>query len=265
MDSIRIPRVALLTVALFGLNSCVKEEDKIASLTSSGSTVTTAPPNLANKGLYMMLQSAYEQSAEVKTVIGTCSINFGAVAGSTQNCTFDIPEGQLYYSQLTFSAGTSDSTQCAFVTFDPYYYRGGTSAAYIPQWDLLALAAGTTVACNATPSASCYNGPAVHIVGDFPNRRGMITATSSGMDVEYDVVPSAWELNQLDNRFTASNVLVPGANVGAAGAPDQEYVANSLQNYRFECLNEYYETIYGINVTINSVPGPINHFPDWND
>lgn len=247
---------------VFALSACQTEKDLESMIsTSSNSTVASLP-----KGVYLKVLRSWE-GEDNYTEAGTCSVPLGASA--SVNCTLSIPEAQLHYSKFRFVVGSADSTNCALIVFQPYYYRLASTMNYGPIWDPAA-----DLDCTDPTIAGCYNGPATKIVSDFPKHTGKYFLIGDTQETSFDV-DSTNSLGQPLNEFMTNNLTVGNRGntyTAGSGASDySDYVGDSMQDYVVSCRDIWNEDYYTVTLTLSDedlpsseTPGATtDHFPDW--
>lgn len=267
-----------LIAATFISSGCLSPAADFAGKTSS--VIVTPPDNggvapSQGDALYLKVETAWENNRAEKTTIANCRIPYGSAPASF-NCSALVPEAQLFYSDLTFTAGTADNVTCSIIYFEPYYYQASSSASFLPTYKN-STAATVPIDCSVAPiSPDCFNGVAKHMVPTFPNKTSFYYLTSDRSELVKSVA-SANELGIASNKFSANNLAdqaTPQAGV---------YIGNSMQNYQVDCRDFWGELHYSINFSLNdedypgagttpggppsgeSPGGPgTNHFSDWN-
>ncbi len=224
-----------------------------------------------------------------KTSVGLCQVTNSTgtpTSPNTVTCNptyggaFSVPEGDLHFSNLYFTVGTSRPDRCAFLVFRPYYYMGST-AAYDP--DNLGTAPGFLVPwLNTLPpvpidcslgiaTAGCFNGPAVSLVPGFPNVRSLVYLTDQVLE-SVSTLTSAYSNDQSSNRFVANNEAAWGPARSDASQPtgyQSYYVGDTAaatagypasgplgygaahQDYVVECRDRYFDVLSQVIVKIN--------------
>jgi hypothetical protein len=239
------------------------QSDALTGLISSNSAVTTT--SSASGDLYVKVSTSWETTPTLIDPQFTCSIPSGSATVST-TCTGKIPEGQLHYSTLHFTVGTSNPSTCAILIFRPYYYLGSTAALFNPPWDstITGAVCNTVTGPNGGPAdANCYDGVAKQIVASFPTYTGMYFLTANGGEKTYDA-DSANLKHAPTNRWTCNNKVDKTAAVAG-------YVANTMQDYVIECRDTHNDLTKQITLTLGDedtvtgeAPGAgVDDFNDW--
>jgi len=253
---VRLTPAALLAISLSGC--LTPQSDALTGLiSSSASSSTTSSGTTGN--LYLKVSTAWETTPTIFETQITCRIPEGS-ATTSATCSGTVPEGQLHYSKIRFTVGTTNSSTCRILIFKPYYYVASNAAGFVPPWDTT-----TTVDCSvgAPDDAACYDGVAKEIVTSFPTYTGMYFLTAEGAEQSYDA-SSANEIHHPSNRYTCNNKVDPTAAVA-------NYVANSMQNYVVECRDDHYNLQKQITLTFGDAdlesgetPGAgTDDFNDW--
>ncbi|MBS1961054.1 MAG: hypothetical protein JST04_02475 [Bdellovibrionales bacterium] len=246
-------------LTVFGTGCLAPQSDGVAGLiAATASSTTTSTVTTGSGDLYLIVSSAWETTPDSYVTQISCSVPSGSATGTAVTCSGKIPEGQLYFSNLKFTVGTTSSNTCHTIVFRPYYYVASTAAAYTPPGSTSA------VDCSVLPlDGSCYNGAAKEIVPSFPDYSGVYFLTSTGNEADY-TISSGNTLQQGTNRYTCNNKVDKTAAVAG-------YVANTMQDYVLECRDEYYELQRKITLTIGDYDtgpaedpgGASDHFDDW--
>lgn len=247
-------------LATFGTGCLAPQSDGVAGLIAATATSTTSTTSstTGTGNLYLIVSSAWETTPTDYTTQISCSVPTGSAVGTAVTCTGKIPEGQLYFSNLKFTVGTTTPSTCHTIIFRPYYYLASQAAGYIPP------GSSSAVDCSASPiDSSCYNGVAKEIVPSFPDATGIYFLTSTGNESDYDA-SSGNSLEMGTNRYTCNNKVDKTAAVAG-------YVANTMQDYVAECRDEYFELQSKITLTIGDYDtgpaedpgGATDHFDDW--
>ena len=276
----------------------------------TGGTDTTPTPSptagptaagLYDSELYFTVTTAWDQSltdtsswipelvdgsAPTAPLPSACLIPFGEAPGSvnpaalTHTCKFTIPEAQLYLSQVQFAAGTTDSAQCKYMKFYPYFYElddgltppftGAVSTPTPVPVPWLISNSPTPVGCygaggagytepyeagnpllEAEPiysTAGCFNGAATAMITGFPGTGfSLLQETESSQQFTLSPIPSAFTSHQATNRWVSNDT----ANINAQGnAFNGEYLLGSMHGYNFQCFNEFGVLMYQTKITI---------------
>jgi hypothetical protein len=295
---LKLGLLALLAMPLFILAACGTRVTNASSgsstpvptplptspptVTPSETPVPTAAPYTGVNPFEVILNSQYEVSGgstgggpstteiDCVTTPGTPSL---ATGGTASTCNPIIPEGRLYFSNLTWTinVGTQDqSPACEIVTFQPYYYQASNAAGFLPSWETAA------IDCSTTPTAiGCFSGAAVSVVPNFPLLRALWFAVSTGSTQTYTATSANFNF-RTSNRWTVNDLAL--ASYGTAHTfknGRDAYLANTFVNYQFNCNDRFMQPVYTVNMTIfdedivgvypnvNQNNPAINQYPDW--
>ena len=263
----------------------------------------TQPVASIDAEVYLKIERQLQtpDNAERKAV-GTCQVPTGSPRGTFVSCgpsvggSFSIPEGDLYYSKLVFTAGTANPNTCSYLLFHPYYYIGSTAAGppaagFIPPWFRTPRAL-TGIECSpALAGKGCFNGAAVDLVPGFPSNVGFVFLTNTVNEM-VATLDSAFNKLQNSNRYTANNAAswagsyndtsidgvvsyVGDTNAQAAGYRPAAFPATPYgysaahQDYSVECRDKYYDLIFAVKVVLNDedtstgASVPLNEWRTW--
>lgn len=257
------------TIFIVTFSSCLSP----APDPSTGSGVDISTVNTVEGAMYFKVETARYDQPEIKTTKLTCQIFAGDP--TSKNCTLVIPEEELYYSKLFMTFGSGNATACKVINFYPFAYLASYSATFIPPWLFNAAVTDCSrpVAGDKLP-AGCYNGAAKEILSTFPDKSFIHFFPSEGVEgktsmtspyqagMRYD---NTWVANNLTDRATEIVGRYKGTTAGLGG--DLIY-----QDWGVECMDEYYEPVYSITVTISDQdittgeqPGDavLDDFYDW--
>lgn len=264
--------IGFFILSIYGCSAGKKTTDDFAS---------TAPNDDPEKAaqdvspLYFELKTNYEK-VEGATLFQRCYIPKGTTAsgtGSTIECKIQIPELQLYYSDLTFTIGSANPETCRNVTFIPYYYVRSTSAVFKPgatEYDCSKALSPTS----DTPK-QCFGGSAVALAPGFPLNSGVYILPAYESKASY-VLKSANSLRQSTtdmayNDNTASCNNLASASRGTA-IPSYYAGGGAYRDYSVTCYDEWYKLLYRINLTISDEDTPAttstpaaDEVYDWGD
>lgn len=216
----------------------------------------------------------------------SCEISPGSARGTAVNCTVQVPELSLNYSHLKFIVGSNAPAQCPFLMFDPYLFR--RSVAELDPEDIakpgyMDPSNSESVNCAFGPDLvvheSCYGGAGPQILKlynyDVTKTRGMYFRPSTDKNLRYYYLPSSNKIRangSFPTNIYSANYSMPTSGPVAYSDVRSNIVFNTLENmevYKFTCQNAYRETIYTLNLTIQSVPRetPADglHFWNWED
>lgn len=260
-----------LLVICFGL-VCFAGCSKKKISTDTTDTPSADDASTESSPLYLNLISYYEgtTSADQKSA-GSCIVPKNTVAGSTESnitCSVSIPEAQLYYSNLDFKIGTSDSNYCAIISFKPYYYLRSTSATFKPY------PSSTDVVDCTDPSleARCWGGAAPIIAPEFPKNFGTYFLPIAKSSTSYTLTSSNSRRQSNTDKSLTTNTNVTN-NLPSALRNTSDSNANyggdgTFQDYVVECKNKWGENLYTITLTISDEDYEENGTPqdtyyDW--
>jgi hypothetical protein len=216
-----------------------------------GSTTPTVSP------MTVTVQTTWDDS-ELTTLQQTCTVPAGIVpgaAGSNLVCLAYVPEAQLYFSSLIFTQSTDSVQDCAIMQYSPYFYKMANTAGFVGYGQSPA-----TTDCSVVPTpAPCYDGPAT-LVTDFPNYTGYYYLSAQGLSKPYSIAsansrfaPSnTWTSNSL-GLDTAPLFTARGSSYAKAGS-FRGYVAGSMHDYSFQCLDEWGQEHYSITIYVSDDP-----------
>lgn len=233
--------------------------DKVNEESSS----TTTPPVVDasdDSVIYVKIATQWENGGPAETT-KTCTVSSLSAQGE-YTCSVSIPEGQLYYSNITFTFGTKVPSLCSMIEFAPYYYRRSTSATFLPK------GAETEVDCSmAKPTEKkCYGGAAPTLLSDFPKYTGRYFLPTVMTETSY-VLPSEnttrFYEGEKVNYLAANNLTNRAANNAS-----KDYIANSMTDYYFNCSDLWAHPIYSIKLTISdqdteATEGVEDEIDDW--
>ncbi len=259
------------------------------SSTSSGGAAVPSPSSDATgiKPLTVTVGTLYEalnKDTDAGSIVkhATCEIPPNSKPGTIAACRTQIPEGQLFYSKLILTMTADTKSSCELMTFRPYYYMASNRNGFLPNWGTSAVdcfGPSSTPGVpytdfNLTPK-ECFNGPAKVIVADFPAHVWNYFVVTDDSQREFEI-PSGNSLkayNRPNNRY-ASNALASGQRgVGltfspVGGVARDGYVAGTLQDYQFTCLDKFDEEQYRLTLVIEELdrkdgePG-VNDIEGW--
>lgn len=206
------------------------------------------------------------------TLVESCEIPAGTVTGTSMSCTVEIPEGTLHFSRLKLQMVVPSGTSCQFVVFKPYGYQASNTVDFTPEWSK-----DDEVDCDGSVlpmPLECYSGPAQDIVTEFPTFNSLvITPTGSGLEEAWVIESAHTRKRYNSNRWTNNTLIARGANIASPNG-DDAYIANSMQDWEFDCRDVWYDFNYQIALTIQdeNTQGGVcninlsscNQFPNWN-
>jgi len=257
--------------------SCGSDSESSSSDSSLPSTEVTVDDN---SPLYVLVGTMYANST-VEDLQGSCYFSSTDSQTSTaKSCSIQIPENQLYYSDLVFTVGTTETSVCATVTFTPYRFQRSNSATF--EVDDVA----TTVDCSASPlDVKCLGG-AITILTDLSYDPNVYTGiyfvpTESTYSAQY-TLKSSNTMRQTDTDYSyknnsnaTNNLVTRTASLsslynGGGSAASVDYLANTMTDYTVECEDKWGNTLYKIEMIIgddDSTTGTIDDatdsFWDW--
>lgn len=279
---------AIITWALFAIGLGCSSQSTISTVRATPSSTPSITP-VVLPVFELKIYTTYDTSAGATSTpapvlqadcqIPSTTTPYGsAVActnttGSTTN-SVAIPEGQLYYSSLTWTVtagATTGTSGCTQIEFFPYYYLANNSnAAFTAPWQ------STPINCTTVPTpAGCYGGLAGDIVPSFPTFNGVYFLTANGAAATWSS-KSANSHKYGSNRYSVNNLTLPAVSFNfATGNLGDGYVSPNYQEYLFSCNDEFDETLYSFSLTITDIDqtgvypnvsqgvSSINEFPDW--
>lgn len=270
-----------------------------ANNTTAASTTPTTPTSPTTPPGAPPVSNSAPLSISMYTVLdtqqGAYSLDFAETGSTTCStsttspsitCSVAVPEGRLYYSTLHFVFSWT-TAKCAFLAFQPYFYRASNSATYNPPGLPGNTASIDCSGATSVPGAACYGGAAPQMVPKFPAEKGIIflpnETVTQGPQSTDQALASASSLNVNSNRLTSNDL--PSAKWGSTYTAAQlggyltssgeqpagdGYMPNTFVTYSLECVDQYYDpTGYAItiNVTdVNSASGtasPVDNFNTW--
>lgn len=251
----------VVAVSSIALSAC-KEADELVDATNVTTPSSTPTPASQDYPLFLKVETTWETDEDNSlgpTTHANCTVPDGSAAGTTVACTANIPEGQLYYSNIKFTMGTNSPVTCSRLVFQPYYYKASVSATFRPFWspDADIDCSGATAEAGAT----CYNGVATEIVPEFPKFRAVYFMTEVQAESSF-TAKSGNKQSAGSNRWTSNNLLLAdrGANIAI---PFDGYRANTFVDYSVICRDKWEEPIWEIDLTINDVDSTVDHIETW--
>lgn len=248
----------LIVSSSFALSGCLAPQSVATTNLIAAASSASATAASMSGDLYLKVSTAWEETPDTWVDKVTCQIPLGS-ATVLSTCSGTVPEGQLHFSKIKFTVGTTNPTACKIVIFRPYYYMLSTGAAYTPPWG------DTAIDCSTDPTADCYDGVALDIVPSFPDFTALYYLTTNALENQYEATSSNLKLRNATNRWTCNNKVDQTAGVA-------NYVASSMQNYVLECRDEYYTLQKRITLTFGDADleagefpgnGAIDDFDDW--
>lgn len=262
-------KVFVLSAFIFTLSSCLVP----APDPSVGSGVDISTVNTVDGAMYFKIETARYDQPAVKTTKLTCQIFAGDP--TTKTCTLAIPEEELFYSKFFMTFGSGNASACKVINFYPFAYLASYSATFTPPWlfNPAVVDCSRPIVGDKLP-AGCYNGAAKEILSSFPDKtfvhffpeNGVEGKTSMSSPYEagmrYD---NSWIANNLTDRATE----IVGRYKGTTAGIPSDLI---YQDWGVECMDEYYEPVYSITVSISDQdittgenPGDpvLDDFYDW--
>lgn len=224
---------------------------------------------IATSPLYITLETQYDGDDNDGTSVenhGICNIDPDNLAANNINCTVTIPEGRLFYSNLTLNWGTGRPDLCPRIEFFPYYRKLSTSAAYVPAGLI------NDVDCTDSTVVACYGGAALDIVPNFPINTGLWFPTDKVTNIT-KVVNSAWSLDsRYGNLHTCNNLSAAGRLADVTVGGTQQYESTwGFQDYLLKCVDPHQGTLFTITMIIEDEDTDASdtdlgndEFYDWN-
>ncbi|HEX4923906.1 MAG TPA: hypothetical protein VFV50_07465 [Bdellovibrionales bacterium] len=278
-------RASILSIiSLLILAAAVACGGKSNTSASSGGTsptpVPTDPPQVdADAPVALQIYTTYHnQSAATYhefTETGTTRCE-ATTTDPNVTCTIVVPEGRLYYSDLTFQFSWLTS-ECNIFFFSPYYYLHtalGVGVTINPPWTDYA---ATTCETLSTASPSCWGGAAPDLVDGFPRYDTLFytpdESIAGGPQTDKVTLSSSYSRNFGSNRGACNDIptgrevnTYTAAQLGTAG---DRYEGNSFVHYQFYCRDHWYDPqSYTIDLIISeedSESGAVNHVPSWKE
>jgi hypothetical protein len=249
--------IRLLAFLFFTLQmlACGGSDPTSAPISGGGGTGGSTGASGSNSPLEISVRTNYTLNL-VKTEVVRCTLPAGTLPGTlaaNATCTVQIPELDLYYSDLEFSVATNNVNTCAQIVFTPFQYRRSNSATFPIDGD------GTTVDCSGTRPTEkyCYGGAAknLELLADtYPENRSLYFLTANNLSKTFNLATSDTNrqtdkhLSQLENINVANNFTgsrITNVEDGVGGIVDYFAGTNgTFQDYRFACLNSFGETLY---------------------
>ncbi|MBC7386493.1 MAG: hypothetical protein H7301_10090 [Cryobacterium sp.] len=235
------------------LSGCLQPavDSKYTGLVGDGGT-PTAPittPGLSGD-VYLAVDSAWEMTDSNFMRQGECHVATGAAP--TTNCTIRIPEGQLHFSKLKFTFGTTNPLLCQRVLFEPAYYVASKSATFKNNWTATPTAIDCSILNPVTgepTNAGCYYGAATVIYSDFPTTVGNYFSTTFGLESSKTLDSANSKRIGSKNILACNKIDNPAIDIFDASA-NRIYVGGSMRSYTATCLDEWEQTQAKVNVYI---------------
>lgn len=240
------------------LLGCSEEKKPVADSSSTTPPVSGADSNTV---LYLRIASQWENGGPGSTLDG-CVVSSLSAPGE-YSCSVSIPEGQLYYSDITFTYGTNQPSLCSIISFKPYAYRRSNINGYIPpgQED------GIDCSNPDTIEKKCYGGAGPTLIEDYPKNKGhyfLPTVTTETTETLPSENTTRWYGGKPWNHLAANNLT----NRAASDA-GRQYVGGSMNDYYLQCLDIWAHPVYSIKLTISDQDteageGVEDEIDDWN-
>lgn len=249
-------RIFGLFLIIIQLVACGGSDPTSAPISGPGGGGTGSGASSTNSPLEISVRTNYSLSS-VKTEVVNCSLpsnTLPSTPAANGTCTVQIPELDLYYSDLEFRVSTNSAATCAQIVFTPFQYRRSNSATFVNDAD------GTTIDCTAVPpDLYCFGGAAKFIqqLDSYPTNTAIYFLTANELSKSYTMLSA--DVNRSTDRHASMSENINVANNftgnratsvldGAGGIVD--YVANSFVDYRFDCNDRWGETLYSWTLTI---------------
>lgn len=272
------------TLLSFILGCAGNGESNSFELPSTTPPVTTNPPDpLAGSPLYLNFSlrweagSATEEASPYTSFDKNCAIAPLAPNGTIRNCTINVPEAQLFYSDIKFGIGTKVPGNCPIIRFFPYYYRRSVDQNFTDP------KSGNTFDCRraadggpATDQKECYGGAAPTMITGFPTYAGLYYLTGVTNEFGPKIEASNALLYygpSLVNYLVTNDLAVPARSTQVASGPNaragDESGVVDWTDYKVTCENAWGERIYTLNLTLgdenedNNATGAADEYPDW--
>jgi hypothetical protein len=257
---------------------------------TDGPTTVSGVEGVANSSpLYFKIGLGWEPpNGDESTIIYTysqpCYFEPGSVVGSRKTCRITVPEQKLYYSYIKFRMGTLDTNKCAFVSFQPYYYRRSNIKIY-NNWD----SEKVDIDCRPPSQvAGCYGGAAPIMLADlWPKYKSFyfLPAVGNQQDFMLRSANKAGQFGGIKINWMATNDIsspaVTGHQTPAIDPMDPEKStpvgydekidgASGWVDYQISCVDLWGEPQYTLDLlfsdenTVDEVNGgSYDTFPDW--
>lgn len=272
----------LYALLSFAATACGSKGNISSSSGGAPTPVPTTPPTVDETApVALQIYSTYHQQETAVyhefTETGTTRCEATATDPDV-TCTIVVPEGRLYFSDLTFQYSWLTS-ECTIFFFQPYYYLHTALAPAVtinPPWTKYE----DTLCENLTDAGpDCWGGAAPEVVPGFPDFDTLFytpdESISGGPQNDKTTVPSSYSRSYASNRGVCSDMpagravnTYTAAQLGTAG---DRYEANSFVQYQLYCRDQWYDDqTYSITVIVseeNSETGDpgVNHFPSWKE
>lgn len=196
----------------------------------------------------------------------TCAIPNNAIS---KTCALAVPEAQLYFSKARFFVGTTDSTNCPIVNFQPYYYQRSQSATYSLPGDTAAIDCSGT---NPTLlNTKCFGGAAPNMISTFPKDTGNYFLSNVATEYSFDLNSGNGlrAYNTEVNYHIANDLTI--LNRASSGSGDQERVPLQYYDYKIQCMDLWGHVLHTLTIIISD-DNTVDHdtstvndeFLDWN-
>ena len=240
------------------LLGCSEEKKPVADSSSTTPPVSGADSDTV---LYLRIASKWENGGPGSTLDG-CLVSSLSAQGE-YTCSVSIPEGQLYYSDITFTYGTNKPALCSIISFTPYAYRRSNNSAYFPPRE------EQSVDCSNpdTVEKKCYGGAGPTMIEDYPKNDThyfLPTVLTEMTETLPSENTTRWYGGRDVNYLTTNNLVNRAASDAA-----REYVGGSMNDYYLQCLDIWAHPIYSIKLTISDQDteageGVEDEIDDWN-
>jgi len=178
-------------------------------------------------------------------------------------CDVDIPETQLFYSDLKLTVGTMADSECELIRFRPYYYLASRALDFNPLWrregEITDCSLGDSI---FTINSQCFSGSALDSgLGAFPASTNKVFSTQIQKAARF-TIRSSFEQGRNSNRWTANKHggVSPGEPAPSSLSSGRDGYDGSIpltwQDYQFECLNRFGDVLNRITLAITDVHDP---------
>ena len=287
---------------------CAKKQDSFGdfpSVNSGGGSGSQPPPAVSTtKPVSIQIYSVYGNGGAYQTYwtfdeTGSTDCGFDLTAGNV-TCTVHIPEGELYFSDVTVVMSWLN-TKCIAPEFTPYRYFASTSATFSPPWTQ-----GQATDCSKSPlPKDCFGGAAKDMLKEFPKFFSEIwfsDPSDAGVPRNKKYVANSGfshangtnrgAVNDISAGKIGSSIADFGAVVyaGASGSATNPiykgggdaYIANTYADYEIVCRDQAHDllpitpsggpavTPFDMKIRIRDVDSftgntTVNHFGTWKE
>lgn len=254
---------------IFGMIGCGKLDQVSSPGGSAGVGITTTTiPVVFSVDVGTIWES---DTSTVPSVLGTCSISTNSPSNTLVCPTIAIPEAELYFGKLVLQAHVKNLSKCSVLSFFPYYYQMSNQANFLPTVPLAADSSFAAIDCSSSPTpVGCFMGPATKIVTGFGTSSStgiyLLPATNPDPNWTIDSANSVRVSSHIDpgNRWT-TNDLVTASRLSSYFDVNGKmvYLANSMQDYIFECNDIYDDTQYRVTLKLGVNQGISYDHANW--